>query len=109
VTVTARANEPPQPVADRTPPEVAAFRLHGRVQGVGFRWWTRQEALRRGLVGTVRNRPDGSVEVRVRGDPAAIQELRRVLADGPPGARVDTIEPLSVPGEWRMDDFQITG
>ncbi len=44
------------------------FRVRGRVQGVGFRWWTRRKASDLGLRGTVRNRPDGSVEVHVAGD-----------------------------------------
>ena len=41
--------------------------LEGRVQGVGFRWWTRREATALGLRGTVRNLDDGSVEVHVAG------------------------------------------
>lgn len=103
-----RPTEPPEPGSAGTRTTVAAFRLRGRVQGVGFRWWTRQEALRRGLTGTVRNARDGSVEVRVSGDPAAVQELRNILADGPPGARVDTVEALPVPEEWNADGFHIT-
>ena len=37
--------------------------VHGRVQGVGFRWWTRSRALELGLTGYAANRPDGRVQV----------------------------------------------
>ena len=51
--------------------DVRAFRIRlgGRVQGVGFRWYTRREAQELGLPGRVRNLPDGGVEVEVAGDP----------------------------------------
>jgi acylphosphatase len=72
----------------------AAFRVSGRVQGVGFRWWTRSQAVRLGLDGSVRNAADGSVEVFARGEQEALAELRRLLATGPSGARVDGVEPI---------------
>jgi acylphosphatase len=75
-----------------------AFRVTGRVQGVGFRWWTRLQARRLQVEGTVRNVSDGSVEVRARGGEAALDQLRRLLASGPPGAQVDSVEPIP-PGE----------
>lgn len=77
-------------------PEVA-FRVVGRVQGVGFRWWTRSQAMRLGLAGSVRNAADGSVEVTARGEAAALEELRRLLRQGPPGAWVDRIEEMGIP------------
>ena len=70
------------------------------MQGVGFRWWTRSHALRLGITGTVRNREDGSVEIRARGPAEALSELRRLLDCGPPGAavtRVDETEASDVP------------
>jgi acylphosphatase len=70
----------------------AAYRVRGRVQGVGFRWWVRAQATRLGLAGTVRNREDGSVEVHLRGPAGAVASLRALLAQGPPGAEVDTVE-----------------
>lgn len=72
----------------------AGFRVTGRVQGVGFRWWTRSRATRLGLSGTVRNEPDGSVVVHARGPDDAVQALREWLAHGPPGARVDDLADL---------------
>jgi acylphosphatase len=70
----------------------AAYRVRGRVQGVGFRWWVRAQATRLGLAGTVRNREDGSVEVHLRGPAAAVASMRALLAEGPSGARVDAVE-----------------
>lgn len=74
----------------------AAFRVTGRVQGVGFRWWTRSLATRLGLEGSVRNAADGSVEVQARGPAEGLAELERRLSEGPPHARVETVEPLPV-------------
>lgn len=84
----------------------AGYRVRGRVQGVGFRWWTRTRARALGLAGTVRNCPDGTVEVRVRGDDEPVEELRRLLSDGPPGARVDGVEEFP-PGTIEEGTFEI--
>ena len=69
--------------------------LRGLVQGVGFRWFVREEARRLGLSGWVMNRPDGAVELAATGPAAALAELRRAVADGPPAARVDELVELS--------------
>lgn len=69
----------------------ARFRVRGRVQGVGFRAATRQEALRLGLRGQVTNLRDGSVQVIAQGDDAALDALADWLHRGPPHARVDTV------------------
>lgn len=84
----------------------AGYRVRGRVQGVGFRWWTRTRARALGLSGTVRNCADGTVEVRVRGADEAVKELRRHLSSGPPGARVEEVEELP-PGEVPEGSFEI--
>lgn len=61
----------------------------GRVQGVGFRWATRAAAREiGGLVGRVRNLPDGRVEVEVAGEPERLEALRAWLRRGPARARV---------------------
>ena len=70
------------------------YRVVGRVQGVGFREWTRRTAERIGLVGSVRNRPDGSVEVQVAGSEEALGRLEAMLEKGPPLARVARLERL---------------
>mgnify|MGYP001550958554 FL=1 len=61
-------------------------RIHGRVQGVGFRWFVREEARRLGLSGRVTNLPDGGVEVEAGGEPSSLDRLRRALEVGPSGA-----------------------
>ena len=68
------------------------FRVRGRVQGVGFRWWTRRKASDLGLRGTVRNRPDGSVEVHAAGEPATLEAFAAELEVGPLGARVEGVD-----------------
>jgi acylphosphatase len=67
------------------------LRIHGRVQGVGYRWSLSAEAKRLGLTGWVRNRRDGSVEALVSGPPEAIDALVVWAHRGPPMARVDSV------------------
>lgn len=76
---------------DETAASRAEFRVVGRVQGVGFRWWTVRQARSLGLRGTVRNLPDGSVEIRAVGPGPAITRFEEALREGPPGARVDDV------------------
>jgi acylphosphatase len=66
--------------------------VRGRVQGVGFRYWTRREAERLGVRGWIRNRSDGTVEAELEGDSAAVSELIDVLGRGPAGAIVENLE-----------------
>jgi acylphosphatase len=71
------------------------YRIEGRVQGVGFRWWTAREARATGIRGTVRNLPDGAVEVEAAGDDASLALFLAALAHGPSGARVDALIELT--------------
>jgi len=66
--------------------------IAGRVQGVGYRYALRDEALARGLGGWVRNRRDGSVEAVLQGDAAAVQAVLDWARRGPPAARVDRVD-----------------
>ncbi len=78
--------------------------MHGRVQGVGFRWATAAEAERLGVAGHVRNLPDGTVEAEVEGTADAVERMREWLAHGPPGASVSRCEvrELEPTGESRF-------
>ncbi|MDK7741751.1 acylphosphatase [Helcobacillus massiliensis] len=67
------------------------FVITGRVQGVGYRFWTQHTADQLGLSGWVRNLPDGSVEAEVSGPTEAVDELERACHDGPPAAGVDAV------------------
>jgi acylphosphatase len=67
------------------------FVVSGRVQGVGFRWFTQDAASREGVTGWVRNLPDGRVEALVEGEAEAVTRVERALRSGPRGARVDDV------------------
>jgi acylphosphatase len=70
------------------------------VQGVWFRASTRERAEQLGLVGWVRNRADGSVELEAEGAAAAVEAILAWCRGGPPGARVDAVdvEPIAPAG-----------
>ena len=68
------------------------FLVAGRVQGVYFRASTRREAKKLGVTGSAVNLPDGRVEVCAFGSAAAVQTLAEWLSEGPPQARVDSLE-----------------
>ena len=73
-------------------------RISGRVQGVGFRWFVREEARRLGLSGWVTNLPDGEVEVRAGGEGNSLERLRRALEVGPTGAQVQAVSDVAGSG-----------
>ena len=79
----------------------------GRVQGVWFRDFTRRRAVGLGLAGTVRNRSDGTVEVRAWGAETALDELERALRQGPPAADVRELDSQPLPGEAPGAGFEI--
>src|SRR5712671_6311658 len=66
--------------------------IRGRVQGVGYRYWTRRTATARGLEGWVRNRRDGSVEAVFAGPKQAVAEMIALCRRGPDAAWVDTVD-----------------
>lgn len=68
------------------------FLVSGRVQGVAFRAWTREHAETLRLTGWAANLSDGRVEVLACGDAVAIDQLGRLLRDGPPAARVIAVD-----------------
>jgi acylphosphatase len=66
--------------------------VHGRVQGVGFRYSLAQAAESRGVAGWARNRPDGTLEAAFEGEPEAVESLVRFCQEGPRGAEVERVE-----------------
>ncbi|HTG36445.1 MAG TPA: acylphosphatase [Thermoanaerobaculia bacterium] len=88
---------------------VQAFRLRlsGRVQGVGFRWFTRQAARELGLTGRVRNLPDGCVEIEVAGGSEPLAVFRERVRQGPQGARVTGLEEQEISPVPTWDGFVI--
>ena len=80
----------------------AAFRVTGRVQGVGFRWWVEVQAQGLGLAGFVRNEPDGAVSGCAEGGAAAMAAFRDRLAEGPSSARVADVSWDVVDGSEEM-------
>lgn len=68
------------------------YLISGRVQGVGFRFFTEEMASREGIHGWVRNRPDGSVEVAAEGEAEAIDRFEHAVRHGPRGARVERVD-----------------
>lgn len=77
-------------------PDAEAVTRHvlicGRVQGVGFRYWTEKEALARGLQGFVRNRRDGAVEAAFSGPVKVVDEMLQACRHGPRRAAVTSVE-----------------
>ncbi len=67
------------------------LRIHGRVQGVGYRQSLRYQAARLGVAGWVRNRRDGTVEALVSGQAEAVQAILRWAEQGPPLAGVEQV------------------
>ena len=72
-------------------------RISGRVQGVGFRWFVREEARRLGLSGWVTNLAGGEVEVAAGGEPSSLGRLRHAVNVGPTGADVTGVTDLTEP------------
>lgn len=86
------------------------YRITGRVQGVGFRWWVANLAETMGLGGWVRNLPDGSVELEVWGEQSVLDRLEAHLARGPRGARVESVIRGAAPEDASLQQrFSIVG
>jgi len=66
--------------------------ISGRVQGVGFRYFAQEAAVREGVTGWVRNLPDGRVQAHLEGESDSVTRMERAIRQGPRGARVDHVE-----------------
>lgn len=81
--------------------------LEGRVQGVGFRAFTRREARAMGVRGTVKNLADGRVEVYAAADAETLQRFRDRISSGPSFGRVDRFDEEPAPDFSPPDAFEI--
>ena len=84
------------------------FIVKGRVQGVGFRWFVLNEARQLNITGTVKNLPDGSVEVLAQSTPEMLYKLKDLLKSGPSFARVDKIIETEDVLNNQLKEFKVT-
>ncbi|MGM0639813.1 MAG: acylphosphatase [Thermotogota bacterium] len=84
------------------------FILKGRVQGVGFRFFTTKNAEKFGITGSVKNLTNGNVEVYAKGDKNKLEDFKAKLIKGNSFSRVEEIEEYEVPEEKVNDnDFHV--
>ncbi len=81
--------------------------IEGRVQGVFFRAHTRDEAVKLGLSGWVRNRPDGTVEVLVEGEKSGVQKMMQWFRQGSPNSVVKKVHATEETPVGDADTFEI--
>lgn len=107
------APAPPMSDSQPSPPrstegeERLVAEVHGHVQGVGFRYFTRGVARRLNLKGFVRNDPDGAVTVVAEGPRDALDALLDALRDGPDLAEVDEVSEQWETPRGRFESFSI--
>ena len=87
--------------------EARGFRVRGRVQGVGYRWFVARAARDLDLAGWVANRADGSVEIVARGADEALAAFAARLAEGPPAARVAGVDEFPAELDPGLSGFDI--
>jgi acylphosphatase len=83
--------------------------VHGRVQGVGFRYFVQNVGKRLGLTGNVSNAPDTTVDIVVEGEAGRIADFIKQVEKGPSLARVQRIDVLDIPVQSKYSSFLIEG
>jgi len=83
--------------------------VHGRVQGVGFRYFVQHIGDRIGLTGNVCNCADGTVEIVVEGAPGQVDEFLELVKKGPRMAWVERVDIQEIPPTGNFNSFQIEG
>ena len=87
--------------------ELRLIRIHGKVQGVGYRFFATRVARRLGLKGSIENQRDGTVEAIVEGEKKAIDEWIEELKEGPRYAEVTRIDQETKDFTGRLGDFDV--
>jgi acylphosphatase len=87
--------------------ELRIIRVHGKVQGVGFRFYATRVARRLGLTGWIRNQRDGTVDAAVEGESEKIDEWIEEIREGPRYAEVTSIEQETRPAQGKFTEFDV--
>lgn len=90
--------------------EIRHYTILGKVQGVGYRYYTQNVAQSSGIRGWIKNLPDGSVECLAAGEAPVLEMFEKKIRKGPPLSRVVNMERKILPaGETDIpEDFSIT-
>jgi acylphosphatase len=82
------------------------LQIYGRVQGVGFRYYTQKKADELAIKGYVKNRPDGSVYIEAEGSPEALESFVLWCEEGPSWAHVRQVQKQEIPPSG-YENFEI--
>ena len=83
------------------------YLISGRVQGVGYRAFSQEQALNLGLKGWVRNLKSGQVEVLAGGSEFTLEEFHKVLKEGPPSSQVDELKFVELTEPMELSGFEV--
>jgi acylphosphatase len=89
------------------PKEQRVIRIHGKVQGVGYRFFATRVARRLGLKGSIQNNRDGTVDAVVEGEKSVIDEWIEELREGPRYAEITKIDQETKDFTGRLGDFDV--
>ncbi|MEK6374156.1 MAG: acylphosphatase [Acidobacteriota bacterium] len=89
------------------PKEQRVIRIHGKVQGVGYRFFATRVARRLGLKGSIQNNRDGTVDAVVEGEKSVIDEWLEQLREGPRYAEITKIDQETKDFTGRLGDFDV--
>ena len=87
--------------------EQRVIRIHGKVQGVGYRFFATRVARRLGLKGSIQNNRDGTVDAVVEGEKSVIDDWIEELKEGPRYAEVTKIDQEAKDFTGRLGDFDV--
>lgn len=95
-----------EPTNDAKPVKTQHGLVSGRVQGVWYRAFVRNQAIKLSLTGWVKNNPDGQVELMMTGEEDALDKMHQALKKGSPLSRVDSVDLTEEPHQV-FDSFEI--